>query len=536
MPAFASDSFDRVDDAPKKRRIVLLEDDPNDALLIIHELTKSGLPADTHWVRDRSGLLAAIEAPPDLVLSDYCLPGYGGMAALADVRAKWPSVPFIVISGALGDEAAAACIKSGVTDYLLKDRLGRLPTAVSKSIEEGRWRAEREAAEERLRQSQKMEAVGRLAGGIAHDFNNVLTAINGWVELLLAGEPLPERAANVVREIGAAGERAARLTQQLLLFGRQRVPQRQRLDLNALVRRLAEMLGRALGPAAELGLDLAERLPSIEADAGMLEQAVVNLAINAGDAMPGGGRVTIETAAAVFRPDARRGLRPLGEFVRLTVRDRGCGIPPEIQPRIFEPFFTTKEPGRGSGMGLSTVFGIVQQHQGWIEVESRMGEGTAFDIYFPVAEAAKPAVYPETRAVPTPPGRETVLVVEDESVVRNLVMSALGRIGYRVIGAENGRRALEEWKRHRAEIDLLMTDVVMPGGPDGLELADLLRTESPDLPVLLTSGYHEQVARSGYAASPATQFLHKPYAMGKLLATVRQLLDNAGKCRAAGRR
>lgn len=516
--------------APPLLKVLLLEDTADDATLLIRELTKGRVAADTRWVRDREEYLAALETPPDIVLSDYRLPGYGGLAALTDLKARWPDCPLVLISGALGDEAAAECIKAGAADYLLKDRLSRLPAAVANAVSEGRLRAERKAAEERLRQSQKMEAVGLLAGGIAHDFNNLLTAINGWVELLLDSEPVSERTSGVLREVAAAGDRAMRLTQQLLLFSRKRAPQREPVELNALIGNLAEMLRRLLGETVELELDLDAGLAPLEADPGMLEQAIVNLVVNGRDAMPKGGTIRIETAPSSRRPGAA-GAEPApgAAFVRLTVRDQGCGIPPEVQPRIFEPFFTTKEAGRGTGMGLSTVFAIVQQHQGWIEVESRVGQGTAFHLHLPAARSRLPA--PAAPAPVSPRERtrtgETILVVEDEGAVRGLLVSALSRAGYRVIAAEDSRRAIEAWRQHTADIALLITDVVMPGPMNGFQLAEALRAGSSELPVLLTSGYHEEMSRMGRIAAPNTRFLHKPYAVNQLAAAVRQLLDEA---------
>lgn len=504
-------------EGPISLRILLLEDSEDDAALMLRELRKAGLGSDTRWVRDQEEYLAALAEPFDVVLSDYRLPGYGGLAAYNDLHLRHPDTPFIVLSGTLGDERAAECIKQGVTDYLLKDRLGRLGLAIRSAVRSAGMRSEARRVEEQLRQSQKMEAVGKLAGGIAHDFNNLLTAINGWIELLLDTEPLPPRVVKVLGEIGLAGDRAMRLTQQLLLFSRKRPLQHEPVDLNATVKHIAAMLRQVIGEDVHLDFALEEDLPPVEGDAGSLEQVLVNLAVNARDAMPDGGHLHIATE--------RVGARG-GDYLRLSVRDEGCGIPADIQPHIFEPFFTTKEPGKGTGIGLSTAFGIVQQHRGWIEVESRVGTGTTFHIFLPLAEGAPPAPAAAGRGGAAKDGASaTILVVEDEQTVRKLAVTALTLRGYRVLAAGTGREALKIWKGERAAIDAVLTDIVMPDRMSGLELAQVLRTEKPAVPIIFTSGYNEEVVRRGFVPPENSRFLAKPYTVKTLAGVIAELLQ-----------
>ncbi|MEZ5290708.1 MAG: PAS domain-containing protein [Vicinamibacterales bacterium] len=382
---------------------------------------------------------------------------------------------------------------------------------------------DRHLLETELRQAQKMEAIGRLAGGVAHDFNNILTVILGNATQLL-----DESAGGAeVREIIGASERAANLTRQLLLFSRKQVMQQAELDLNAVLGNMTRMLQRILGEDVALKAEFAPRLPLIRADQGMMEQVLLNLAVNARDAMPHGGDLHITTRLSGARsPDP---LRPAhlgaGEFACLSVRDTGTGIAPDVLPRIFEPFFTTKEAGKGTGLGLATVYGIVKQHGGDVAVESST-EGTAFHVYVPAgAQSAKAAAAPAAAEV-LPGGRaECVLVVEDEGAVRDLAARVLRRHGYRVLTAGSGVEALDVWTAHRDEIALLMTDLVMPGGMTGFALAKRLASDRPDLRIVYTSGYSREVSAGSVSLVPGVDFLDKPYRIERLLSIVRRRLD-----------
>ncbi|SPE58892.1 putative Histidine kinase [Verrucomicrobia bacterium] len=386
--------------------------------------------------------------------------------------------------------------------------------------------------QEQLRQSQKLEAIGQLAGGVAHDFNNLLAVIRGNADLvLLQPNQLQAEGQECLHQITAAAERAAKLTNQLLIFSRKQVMQSRPINLNDLVSNLTKMLKRIIGEHINLQCSYVGQPPFAQADAGMLEQVLVNLVVNARDAMPSGGRLVLSTgleetdAAHVARqPEARTGL-----FAVLSVEDSGTGIAPELLPRIFEPFFTTKDVGKGSGLGLSTVYGIVKQHRGWIEVNSQLGAGATFTIYLPALQ--QPTLEKEREEAPGIPqgGSERILLVEDEDGVRKLTRTVLEKFGYRVREAASGGQALEECADRAGEFDLLLTDMVMPGGITGRELAEKLRNRNPELKVLCTSGY------SGDALGPEmeflrckhTRFVSKPCSSRQLLQAVRQCLDDA---------
>ncbi len=386
---------------------------------------------------------------------------------------------------------------------------------------------ERQVIEGQLRQSQKMEAIGQLAGGVAHDFNNILTAILMQVELSATAEGLPDEVRDGLREIEAAAQRAANLTRQLLLFSRRQVMQPRNLDLNEVVTNLAKMLLRIIGEDVRLQLHLHATPLMTRADAGMLDQVLMNLSVNARDAMPGGGRLLIETWETTAGEDVtlRHPEVAPGRYVCLRVSDTGTGIPPEVLPRIFEPFFTTKEPGKGTGLGLATVFGIVKQHHGWTRVRSEPGHGTTFEVFLPAlevprAEQAGPATLAGVRG-----GTETILLVEDEVAVRVLTRAILQRRGYRVLEAATGAAAEEIWRDHRAEVALLVTDLVMPGGVSGQQLAQRLQADKPSLAVVFMSGYSAEVAGKEIQLRGGENFLQKPFAPTLLLETVRRCLD-----------
>jgi len=380
--------------------------------------------------------------------------------------------------------------------------------------------------EEQLRQSQKMEAIGQLAGGVAHDFNNILTVIHGHASLLLASN-LDDTAAHSAQQIGQAAERAASLTRQLLTFSRRQLIQPRRLDMNKIIGNMSDMLGRMLGEDVALRLNYSQSPATVEADAGMMEQVLLNLAVNARDAMPRGGQLAVRVAivdvdeAHVQRhPEAR-----VGRFVCVSKSDTGSGIPREYLPRIFEPFFTTKEVGKGTGLGLATVYGIVKQHQGWIEVESAVGKGSTFRIYIPYVgerrlETEKPTAHITIRG-----GTETILLVEDERPVRELVARVLEKHGYQVLQAATGVEAVEIWRGHKKDIALLLTDLVMPENMNGRELAEKLRADRADLKVIFSSGYSADIVGKDFKLEPNLNFLQKPYQPQTLILAVRRCLD-----------
>ncbi len=384
---------------------------------------------------------------------------------------------------------------------------------------------ERHTLESQFRQAQKMEAVGRLAGGVAHDFNNVLTAINGYSDLLLEDLDHDDPKRQDVEEIRAAAQRAAALTRQLLAFSRKQVLQSRVLDLNTVVRTLDKMLQRLIGEDVKLEVSLAADLEAVRADPGQIEQVILNLAVNSRDAMPNGGRLTIETASVDLDEAYARdhaGVSP-GRYVMLAVSDTGVGMDAETQSHIFEPFYTTKEQGKGTGLGLSTVYGIVKQSGVYVWVSSKPGRGTTFNIYLPRVDEPVETQEPPPLS-PSLFGRETVLLAEDDASVRQVVSEVLMQKGYDVLRTPDGRTALEMARAQEGEIQLLITDMVMPG-MTGRELADALKAERPGLRVLYMSGYTgDAVVRHG-VLEEGMPYLQKPFTPGALAFKVREVLD-----------
>jgi two-component system, cell cycle sensor histidine kinase and response regulator CckA len=384
--------------------------------------------------------------------------------------------------------------------------------------------SDRKRLEQQLIQSQKMEAVGRLAGGVAHDFNNLLTAISGYNELVLSQLPPGDPRRGHAEEIRRAADRAAGLTQQLLAYSRRQVLEPKVLDLNAVVSSMEKMLRRLIGEDVELATMQQPGLWPVRADPGQLEQVVLNLAVNARDAMPRGGRLQIATGnVAVDAASALSGVALVpGDYAVLTVADNGLGMTPEVKARLFEPFFTTKEKGKGTGLGLSTVYGIVKQSGGYIWVDSEPGRGTAFRVYLPRCHAEPdrlepPPASPES----TTAGSETILLVEDEPEVRNLVEKLLAMQGYTVLVAASPSEALQLCEKERRRIDLLLTDVVMPD-MSGRELARRLEPSRPEMRVLYMSGYTEDAIGRHGVLDPEIAFLQKPFSPDALARKVRE--------------
>lgn len=372
-----------------------------------------------------------------------------------------------------------------------------------------------------LRQSQKMEAVGRLAGGVAHDFNNLLTVIGGYADILLSSLDLADPRRHEVEEIKKAGDRASSLTRQLLTFSRQRPASLEPLDLRSVVANLEKMLRRLIGEDVELAVRAAPELALVRADLGRIEQVIVNLAVNARDAMPVGGRLIIETAE---REMAEGGRIPAGRYVTLTVTDTGCGMDNATQRRIFEPFFTTKEPGRGTGLGLTTVREIVRESGAYIDVESAVTAGTTFRIFFPRVPstvAGAPLKEHRTRKLA---GSETIMLVEDEETVRSMARHILAARGYRVVEATSGEEALRLSEAHGGAVDLLLTDIVMPR-MSGRELAERAVARLPKLRVLYMSGYTRDAISRHAGLDPETPYLQKPFTALSLSEAVRRALD-----------
>ncbi len=388
---------------------------------------------------------------------------------------------------------------------------------------------ERVSIEAQYRHAQKLESVGQLAAGIAHDFNNILTVIQGHVDLMLHRTDIGA-VSHQLKQVSAATQRAASLTRQLLMFSHKQVLQFKVVDLNTILRNLEKMLPRLLGEDVAIEMKLLDGIPFMDADVGMIEQVVMNMVVNARDAMPGGGKLTVTTGQVHLKKadiSPSSGNEP-GSYLRLCVSDTGSGMSKETLARIFEPFFTTKQIGKGTGLGLATAYGIVKQHHGRIDVESEVGKGTTFKIYIPVS--TKKTLNHETEVFSGQIGHgrgETILVVEDEDDLRAMVSESLLTCGYNVLEAANGVDALKIWDAQAKPVDLMLTDIVMPMGVSGIDLAKQIRARKPDAKVIFTSGYSAEI--SGHdMTGPDKIFLPKPYTLQKLTGIVRECLDKDG--------
>ena len=512
-------------------RVLLIEDNEDDACLIREMLMeKEDAGILLVWVdRLETGLTRLAENKSDLVLLDLSLPDSHGLETFDLVQGCAKDVPIVVLTGLDDEVMANQAVRRGAQDYLVKGRLDGtlLARAARYAVERKQSEKALRESEARLRQSQKMEGIGQLAGGIAHDFNNLLTVINSYSDMLL-GEVGVESpfVRNGLGQIKEAGHRAASLTRQLLAFTRQQVLEPKILDLNESVSTMAKLLRRLIGEDIALVLCPHPALGRVKVDPGQVEQVIMNLAVNARDAMPGGGRLTIETTnVEVGRIDADQhpSIDP-GSYVMLEVRDTGCGMGADTQAHIFEPFFTTKGLGKGTGLGLATVYGIVKQSGGSIGVSSALGQGTTFKIYLPRIEGVADRLEPiSTPNVPLR-GSETILLVEDEEMVRGLAQAILALNGYTVLAAKSVTDALRFAQEELQPIHLLLTDTIMPG-MNGPELAQQILAMRPAIKVLLMSGYTDKVLMSTATWATGTTFLQKPFTPQTLGDKVREILE-----------
>ena len=509
--------------SPAVRSLLLVEDNPADAELIAEYLDET---APGKLTLETVPTLAAAksrlrERGIDLVLLDLSLPDATGLDTFHGLYAEAPDTPIVVLTGLDDGRLALRAMQAGAQDYLVKGQIdGEL---LLRSI---RYAAERAQGQLQLRQAQKMEAVGRLAGGVAHDFNNMLGVINGYTELLLTSCPESDPQREALLEIRNAGQRAAMLTRQLLAFGRRQVLRPERVEVPPLLSNLRSMLARVLGEHIRLVLEVEPGLEPIYADAGQIEQVILNLAFNARDAMIAGGELTLR-AERVEVSETAPGLRGVrrGVYIRLTVHDTGTGISDEDRPHIFEPFFTTKEVGKGTGLGLASVYGIVRQSSGEIEVESSVGRGTTFRIYFPALKEAANDPHEETSPAPSQPigsGLETILVLEDEPSLLYLIGEMLTAYGYRALLANAAGEAVRLAVEHPAPIHLLLADVVLPE-QHGPEIAVEVQALRPGIRVLFMSGYADEEL-AGYGLSP-DELVQKPFSHSALTARIRQVRD-----------
>lgn len=510
-------------------RILHLEDDPYDAELVQTTLEAAGIASSTTCVHNRDDFVAALESGDiDLILSDFSLPAFDGLSAVAIARAGWPELPVILVSGSLGEELAIDSLKKGATDYVLKQRLSRLGPAVLRAMTEVGTRAERQRLETQLIEAQKREVLGQLAGGVAHDFNNILSIIIGYIDLISDGLEAVSPLKQYAEEVRQASDRAVGLTRQLLLFSSQEKVDAVVLDLNEVVLDLDRMLRRLIDENIDLTVVPGHETGRIRADVGYVGQVLMNLVVNARDAMPNGGKLTIAThnvTLDVSYTQTHAGTVP-GEYVMLSVSDTGTGMSEEVQSRLFEAFFTTKPKGKGTGLGLATCHNIVQQSGGHIGVYSELGKGTTFKIYFPRAEQPLDTVARTLQNAPLPRGTETLLVVEDEPSVRHLARRVLEAQGYEVLLAANGQEGLQLARNHEGSpIRLVVTDVIMPL-MGGRVMAEWLKTTQPDLKVLFTSGYTDDALAQHGVMEADIEFLAKPYTPAALAQKVRLMLDS----------
>lgn len=508
--------------------VLIVEDSANDAELLIIALRKAGFDPQWKRVETQADYLASLNGKIDLIFSDFSLPQFSTLRALELLQESNLNIPFIIISGTIGEERAVESMKAGATDYVLKDRLGRLGPVVKRALREIEERVERKRIEAQFIEAQKMEVVGHLAGGVAHDFNNILMVIMGYSDLIRS-ELAPDNPLHkCAEEIGHATERAAGLTRQLLLFSRKQTVQPVVLDLNEVVKDLDKMLRRLIDENLEMTVAPEKQIGRIKADAGHISQVLMNLVVNARDAMPTGGKLVIATKNEKLNESCARahpGARP-GNYVVLSVSDTGTGMTNEVKAHIFETFFTTKPKGKGTGLGLATCQTIMQQCGGHIDVYSEVGKGATFKIYFPQVEEPLDTPAKTIHSAPLPRGTETLLVVEDERAVRHLARGVLEAQGYEVLSASNGQDALNVVREHKGSpIRLVVTDVIMPQ-MGGKVMAEWLKVSLPDLKILFTSGYTDEAITHHGVLDAGVEFLPKPYTPATLVGKVREVLDH----------
>jgi two-component system, cell cycle sensor histidine kinase and response regulator CckA len=520
--------------------LLLVEDSASDAKLVVNELQRSGRSIVYERVESETTMRTALaNGRWDAVISEWSMPEYSALAVLGVVKELCGGLPVVIVSRTAGADCAVEAMRAGASDYVLKDKLGRLVPTLERALREftaGPIKRRLAKAvcscsgdalhksEKQLWQAQKMEALGRLAGGVAHDFNNALSVMLNHSALALRGLEPGSPARRHIEQVCQAAESAAGLTRRLLMCSRQRAVAPPVIDLRDTVTSMEPIVRRVLGEQVELLTKVSSERSCVKVDRAQIEQVIMNLAVNARDAMPRGGKLVVEVQNVVLDEvhASQHGSTKPGPYAILKVRDSGIGMDRETQQRIFEPFFTTKPVGNGSGLGLFTVFGTVQQSGGSIWLHSEPGAGTTFKVFLPRVGAEVELA--ERRSVPaTLRGHETILLVEDEESLREVVSQILEDQGYQVFVAAHGAQALERASAHQGRIDLLLSDVVMPqiGGP---ELAKRLLLQRPDIKLLFMSGFtDDRIAHEGVLH--AGVFIQKPFTATQLTGKVRTLLD-----------
>ncbi len=513
-----------------KLRVLHLEDSPRDAELIRSTLEDGDLACDLIVVESELDFTRHLsQGQFDLILSDYGLAGYDGLSALELARRTKPEIPFILISGTLGEEEAVVSLKTGATDYILKNRLTRLVPAVRRALEDARKRAALKEAEARLLRAQRLESIGALASGIAHDLNNILAPIMMSAPMLRWGLK-PDEVEKTLVSIEKSARRGADLVKQLLLFGRGVEGNRTLLQPKHLTRDIARMVRETFPKAISLESKTANDLWPLLGDATQIHQVLLNLCVNARDAMPSGGRlslsaenVRLDEPAASMVAEANP-----GPYVLFRVADTGEGIPPAILEKIFDPFFTTKEPGRGTGLGLSTALGIVKSHGGYLDVRSEVGQGTTFSVYFPATPSQVAPIADLPASLPPAKGDgELILVVDDEPEILKITEQNLARNGYRTILAQDGVDAIVQFTQRRDEVHAVVTDLEMPL-MDGVSLARAIRRMDPNVQIIASSGIGTAAVLDEKMRQLNELGVHtlltKPYGAETLLAALHQAL------------
>ncbi len=490
------------------------------------ELERGGYQPLFERVTTPPQLEAALSGSWDIAISDFALADFSALEALRIIQDHVIDLPLIVVSGKIKDSDVLSALKAGAADHMTRSNLMRLNAAVEREIRAARLRRDRVRLEEQFHQAQKMEAVGRLAGGVAHDFNNLLTVITGYSDLLLTSRDLKDAQRTALEQIRRSAERGGALTHQLLAFSRRQPMTSRSVHMNDLIMQIEKMLRRLIGEDIDLVTIPAATRDTVTADPGRLEQVIMNLVVNARDAMPNGGKLTIESGNINLGDtfSAKHLGLSAGNHVMLSITDTGVGMDEETQSHLFEPFFTTKGPGSGTGLGLATAYGIIRQSGGAIGMFSELGAGTTARIYLPLAEEKVQTTQEKAAAGDELNGAETILLVEDEARVRKLIVDVLTSRGYNVMEAMRGEEAIRLCKQLKNKIDLAVVDVVMPemSGPD---LMKQIAPVCPDMRVLYISGYtDEAIVHHGIPQSGAA-FLQKPFMPDALARKVREVLD-----------
>ena len=508
----------------------MVDDDPQAGALIEMALSDARFERELEVVPTATAGLERIKADEhDIFLIDQQLPDGTGLQLIRDAKAAGASKPLILLTGYGSGALDEAALEAGATDYVEKHLVGpQLERSIRYALRHWRTGRALHDREEQLRHAQKMEAIGRLAGGVAHDFNNLLTAVVGYADLIRERLDPDDPTTRDVGEIRKAADRATALTRQLLAFSRKQFLNTTVMELNETVAGLQHMLPRAIGDHIQTTIELAPQLARVRADASQMDQVLVNLVLNARDAMPSGGRLAI-TTENVFLDDERLEAEGLtlspGAYAMLAISDTGLGMEESTRARAFEPFFTTKPKGKGTGLGLATVYGIVDQSGGGIALDTAPGRGTSVRIYLPVTTALPEAPGPEATAGLASGGSETILVVEDNEAIRELSARALRRRGYSVHEARNAEEAIEWSQSSGVKLDLLVTDVIMPG-LSGPNLAARLMTQTPRLRVLYMSGFTDDAMPAHGKYWGGVPLLQKPFTPGQLAERVRLCLDS----------